>query len=203
MTVSRLYLVRHGETDWNLKDRIQGHRPTSLNDTGRWQAELLARFFAHCPLAAVWSSDLPRALETAERIAAPHGLAVKATVALRERDLAPFEGMTGDEVSATLAINDLTTWYDVPGVEKDEAMLARLLPVLEAARETDGEVALVTHGGVQKTLLYHILGIPAATRRAFALGNGLIIALLPDEKGWRVEGIHGLALVERFLRINS
>ena len=60
MPITRLYLVRHGETDWNRQNRIQGHTPTSLNETGRAQADLLARFFAACPLTAVWSSDLPR-----------------------------------------------------------------------------------------------------------------------------------------------
>ncbi len=139
-------------------------------------------------------------METAERIAAPHGLPVRTLAALRERDLAPLEGMTGDEVDAALASGDFSTWYDVPGVESDQAMLDRLFPVLEEARALDGEVALATHGGVQKALLYHILGIPAVSRRAFVLANGLVVALVPEDAGWRVEGIFGPPVMTRLLR---
>lgn len=199
MPLARLYLVRHGETDWNLAGRIQGHRPTSLNETGRRQADRLAQLFSSCPLTAVWSSDLPRAMETAERIAIPHQLPVKIVAALRERDLAPLEGMSGDEVTAALTGGDFSTWYDVPGVESDQAMLARLLPVLEEARLVEGEAVLATHGGVQKALLYHILGIDPARRRAFALGNGLVISLTPEDGSWRVEGLYGLESMVRFI----
>jgi len=199
MALSRLYLVRHGETDWNREGRIQGHRPTALNETGRRQADLLAAFFAPCPLRAVWSSDLPRALETAERIAAPHGLAVVAKEALRERNLAPLEGLMGDEVTAALKDGDFATWYDMPGVEGDEAMLARLLPVLAEARLVEGEAVLATHGGVQKALLYHLLGLPATLRRVFALANGLVIALVPEGEYWRIEGMYGPEVVARVI----
>ncbi|MGE5528735.1 MAG: histidine phosphatase family protein [Patescibacteria group bacterium] len=192
MPSARLHLVRHGETDWNRENRIQGHRPTALNETGRRQAEILARFFAARPVTAIWSSDLPRAFETAERIAAPHGLTIKTTPALRERDLAPLEGLTGDEVAEALSGGDFATWYDVPGVEGDEAVLQRVLPVLLEAREFGDEAVLVSHGGVQKTLLHHIMGIPPETRRAFVLGNGLVLTLAPAGGGWRVEGICGL-----------
>lgn len=199
ISLTRLYLVRHGQTDWNLARRIQGHRPIPLNERGREQAETLARFFASAPLAAVWSSDLPRARETAERIAAPHGLAVRTTSALRERAFGPLEGMAGEEVEAFLAGGSFVTWYDVPGVEDDGSILARALPVLEEAREVKGEAVLVTHGGVQKAVLYHLLGLPPSARRVFALDNGLVVVLRPEEEGWRLEGIYGLDLLERLL----
>ena len=204
MSITRLYLVRHGETDWNQQNRIQGHTPTSLNETGRAQAELLGRFFTACPLTAVWSSDLPRAYETAEAIAAPHGLKIRQLAALRERNLGPFEGMTGDEVDEALkgagpGGRDFTSWYEVPGVEQDENVLVRVAPVLEEARGIEGEAVLLTHGGVQKAVLFHVLGIPGTVRRAFALGNGLVIALLPREGSWRVEGIYGLEVIRRFV----
>ncbi len=204
MPLARLYLVRHGETDWNRQNRIQGHTPTSLNEDGRAQAETLARFFTASPLTAVWSSDLPRARETAAIIAAPHGLAVRTVPALRERNLGPFEGMTGDEVNEALkgagpGGRDFASWHEVPGVEQDEEILARVAPVLEEARGIEGEAVLLTHGGVQKAVLFHVLGIPGTVRRAFALGNGLVVALLPREGRWRVEGIYGLDVIGRFV----
>lgn len=205
MAIARLYLVRHGETDWNTEGRIQGHTPTALNDTGWEQARLLGRFFATCPLAAVWSSDLPRAYETAGCIAAPHGLAVLTTRDLRERDLGPFEGMTGGQVEARLRSagsggRDYTSWYEVPGVEQDREVVARVLPVMAETRKLDGEAVLVSHGGVQKAVLFHILGIPEGARRAFRLTNGLVISLVPQgESDWRVDGMHGLETIRRLL----
>lgn len=201
MTVRRLYLVRHGETDWNRAGRIQGHTPTALNATGLRQAEILARFFAPRPLGAVWSSDLPRAAQTAEAVAAPHGLAVRILPALRERDLGPIEGMTGDEVDRAKRGQgpdgrDPTSWYEIPGVEQDEAILARVLPVLEEAARTAAEAVLVTHGGVQKAVLYSILGIPATARRGFTVGNGMVAALQPHDGGWRLEGLWSLELIK-------
>ncbi|MGE5598200.1 MAG: histidine phosphatase family protein [Bacteroidota bacterium] len=203
MSLVRLYLVRHGVTDWNEQDRVQGHTPTSLNETGRRQADLLGRFFARCPLGAVWASDLPRAYETAEHIAAPHGLAVRRLGSLRERNLGPFEGLTGEEVRAALKgkgrpRGDLS-WYEVEGVEQDEEVLARVWPVLEEARGLEGEAVLVTHGGVQKAVLFRILGLPSDARRAFALGNGLVVALVPRDEGWFIEGIFGLEAIGRLL----
>lgn len=203
MPLTRLYLVRHGVTDWNAEDRVQGHTPTSLNAEGRAQAELLGRFFAGCPLGAVWSSDLPRAVETAEAIAAPHGLTVKPLEALRERNLGPFEGKTGREVEAMLkgrgpGGRDLTSWYEVEGVEQDGEVLARVMPVLAEARRIEGEAVLVSHGGVQKAVLFEVLGIPSTARRGFAMGNGQVAALLPLGDGWRVEGLYGMEAIKRF-----
>ena len=197
MSISRLYIVRHGETDWNLIGRVQGHTPTFLNETGRRQAELLSRFFAACPLTEILSSDLPRARETAELIAAPHGLAVRQTEALRERNLGPFEGKMGDEVRATA---DFTSWYEVYGVEQDEAMLARLLPLLDEAEAeaAAGEVVFVTHGGVQKVLFHHILGIPLERKRGFTLTNGQVIVFRHEEV-WRLEGLYALEMLVRIL----
>ncbi|MGQ9779993.1 MAG: histidine phosphatase family protein [Bacillota bacterium] len=201
MSLVRLYLVRHGQTDWNLAGRIQGHQPIPLNERGREQAETLARFFARFPLAAVWSSDLPRAQETAERIAAPHGLAVRTTPALRERAFGPLEGMAGEEVGTFLAERNFATWHEIPGVEDDAAILARVLPVLDEAKKIEGEAVLVTHGGVQKAVLYHLLGLPSSARRLFALDNGLVVVLRPEEDAWRLEGLYGLELLERLLSL--
>ena len=197
--MKRLYLVRHGQTDWNLAGRIQGQRPVPLNEEGRKQAELLARFFARFPLAAVWSSDLPRAVETAERIAAPHGLAVHTTPALRERNFGPLEGLAGDEIEAFLAGEGVRHLHEVPGVEDDAALLGRILPVLAEAREIGGEVVLVTHGGALRTLLYHLAGLPPSSRRFFVMENGLVVVIRFMEGSWSLEGLYTLGLMERLL----
>src|SRR5271165_3144262 len=97
---ARLWLVRHGETDWNAQGRVQGHTPTELNENGRRQAASLAEMFAGRKFAALWSSDLPRARQTAEAIGSALGLDVQLTVALRERSFGPYEGKTNEEIRA-------------------------------------------------------------------------------------------------------
>ena len=87
--VTRLFVVRHGETAWNVDTRIQGQLDVPLNDTGRWQAARLAEALAGEGIAAIYSSDLQRASETAAALAAATGLALVTDAALRERGLAP------------------------------------------------------------------------------------------------------------------
>ena len=91
---TRILAIRHGETAWNVDTRIQGHSDIGLNDTGRWQAERLARALTDDRLDAVYSSDLLRALDTASALAASTGLTVRTDAALRERSFGVFEGLT-------------------------------------------------------------------------------------------------------------
>jgi broad specificity phosphatase PhoE len=85
--VTRIHLVRHGETEWNRELRWQGHSDPPLNERGRDQARSLAAALARRPFTAVYSSDLRRASETAEIVAAPLGLAVHVDSRLREIDV--------------------------------------------------------------------------------------------------------------------
>jgi 2,3-bisphosphoglycerate-dependent phosphoglycerate mutase len=95
---TRIILARHGETDWNRERRWQGHSDRPLNDTGREQAETLAAQLADEPIAAVYSSDLVRAHETARIVAERLGLDVVAVPGLRERRFGSWEGLHDVEV---------------------------------------------------------------------------------------------------------
>ncbi len=183
----RLWLVRHGQTDWNAQRRIQGHSPTELNATGRQQAEMLSQWFAARNFAAIWSSDLPRALQTAQAIAARQSCAMTVTPQLRERNLGAFEGKTWDEVRAMRADltgnntgnGDLADWTGVPGVESDQQLWERARVVLDTMSDavSGKDVMAVTHGGVLKHVLWHVLGLPAGAPRRFGLSNGLTAVL--------------------------
>jgi len=98
--ITRVLVIRHGETAWNRESRIQGHIDIPLNDQGRWQAERLAQALADEPLAAIYSSDLQRAFDTAQAIAEATGLDVVADETLRERHFGDMEGLTHDEILA-------------------------------------------------------------------------------------------------------
>src|ERR1700760_4361850 len=93
-----LPLARHGETDWNREGRWQGWADPPLNDTGRAQARELAEQLRSVPFDAVFSSDLARARETAEIVAAPHGVPVVVEPQLREIDIGSWSGLTHDEI---------------------------------------------------------------------------------------------------------
>jgi len=184
---ARLWLVRHGQTDWNAERRIQGHTPTELNAVGRQQADMLSHWFATRSFSAIWSSDLPRALQTAQTIATRQSCSITTTPQLRERGLGVFEGKTWDEVRAMRADltnsatnnGDLADWTGVPGVESDLQLWTRTRGVLDTMSNAapGNDVLAVTHGGVLKHIIWHVLGLPAGAPRRFGLSNGLTAVL--------------------------
>ena len=94
------YLVRHGETDWNLTERIQGQVDVPLNATGRRQVSHLAKRLTDLPLDAIYSSDLARTHETARIIAADRDIAIATDPDLREFSFGEWEGLTAEEIEA-------------------------------------------------------------------------------------------------------
>ena len=150
--MNRLLLVRHGETDWNRQHRVQGHTDVPLNATGRGQAEALAERLETTTLAAVYSSDLARARETAETIARSQGLDVVTDAALREKNFGSWEGLTDVEIAERFPEAVRGRWGDG---ETTEDVAGRVLPAIERirARHPVGTVVVVTHGGPMRLVL--------------------------------------------------
>jgi len=149
--MTELYLVRHGETDWNREHRIQGSTDIPLNDTGRGQAATTGRLLARRQWDAIVASPLSRAFETASLIAREVGLGEpEIEPAIVERNYGAAEGMTGVEIDALYP--DGT---DVPGRESREDVVARALPALIAIadRYPGQAVIVVSHGGVIRSVL--------------------------------------------------
>jgi broad specificity phosphatase PhoE len=140
-----LLLARHGETDWNRERRWQGHADTELNDVGRAQARALAGELAAQPPDAVYTSDLSRARETAQIVAAELGLPVVVDPRLREVDVGSWSGLTSTEISERF-----------PGAarpgETNEALGERVVAALcdIAAAHDGGTVLVLTHGGAMR-----------------------------------------------------
>ncbi len=159
-----LFLVRHGETDWNAAGRWQGQTDVPLNPRGREQAREVAARLRTAGLAAVASSDLLRARSTAEIVAAELGLTVNhLDAALRERRFGCFEGLTREEVEARFPEAWARYVADPgpapPGGESREELLGRLLPaVASAAARLPGPVLVVLHGGAMRALLAEHVG---------------------------------------------
>jgi broad specificity phosphatase PhoE len=150
--MTRILLVRHGETDWNVSRRVQGHSDTPLNATGRAQARALGAELADEPIDAAYSSDLMRAHETARLVAEPRGLDVIALSDLRERHFGTWEGLTDDEIFARFPEAREGPWGDG---ETKEAMLARVRVALQniADAHPGGCVLVVSHGGPLRAVL--------------------------------------------------
>ena len=154
--MTRISLVRHGQTDWNLAKRIQGASDIPLNDTGRAQAEATAQALAGGSYDAIYTSPLGRAAETAAIIAGRTGLdSPHPLPALAERRYGEAEGLTGAEI--------LARWPEgtpVPGRESRDAVVERALPaLLELGERHPGEsIIVVSHGGVIGSIARHVTG---------------------------------------------
>jgi probable phosphoglycerate mutase len=145
--VTTILLARHGETQWNLERRFQGWADPPLNETGREQARVLAEQLRDTPFDAVYSSDLLRAHETAEIVAAPHGAPVIADPGLREIDVGPLSGLTWAEVHERFGDAH-------PHGETREQHHARVRAAIEriAQRHPGQRILVVTHGGTMRAL---------------------------------------------------
>ncbi|MCH8055577.1 MAG: histidine phosphatase family protein, partial [Deltaproteobacteria bacterium] len=97
----RLFLLRHGETDWNLQGRCQGVADLDLNERGKQQAVEVAEYLSREKIDAIYSSDLKRALQTAEAIRRFHDLEVTVDSDFRELDHGEFEGLTFTDIRAS------------------------------------------------------------------------------------------------------
>ena len=149
--MTTILLARHGETDWNLQRRVQGHSDTPLNNTGRAQALALAETLDDAAFDAVYARDLARALETARIVADRKGLEVKVMPELRERHFGTWEGLTDQEIFSRFPQAKTGRWGDA---ETREEMHARVLAALRriAAQHPGGRVLVVTHGGPVRAL---------------------------------------------------
>jgi broad specificity phosphatase PhoE len=190
--VTTLLLVRHGETDWNRDERFQGQADPPLNQTGRDQSVDLSVLLAAEALTAVYSSPLQRALETAEIIAAAHGLEPVAVDALREMYDGSWEGLTRTEVRERFP-DQYARWLErrrgPDDGESYEALGARVVPaLLEIAAAHPGErILAVTHAGSIRATLAHADGISyeEARRRGPAVENGTVVELAAENETLR------------------
>ena len=144
--VTTLFLVRHGETVDNARQIMQGQTQGCLNERGREQAQQVARRLADEPIDAVVASDLQRAIQTAEIIAAPHGLSVSTTPLLRERDWGSFTGRFIPDLKGEV-------WPD--DIESEPKLLQRAADFLQDITTTypGKRVVAVGHGIMNKAVL--------------------------------------------------
>ncbi len=159
----KIILLRHGQTEWNILHRYQGHTDIPLNDTGREQAKRAAAYLLkNEEVQTIYCSDLSRTRETAEIVAAKLKLPVYTDMRLREASFGIWEGMTFSEVYERYP-QEFKKWYEdvwqykMPEGETFTEVWERVsLATREIIERDSGTALLVTHGGVVKTMLGYI-----------------------------------------------
>ncbi len=186
MSESQVVLVRHGQTEWSLSGQHTGKTDIPLTDEGRRQAEALGARLAGWRFERVLSSPLARALDTCRL--AGMGDRAEVTDDLREWDYGEYEGRRTVDIRKERPGWGL--WLDgVPGGETVEEVGRRADRVVDAARQTGGDVALFAHGHVLRVVAARWVGLPADHGRLLALSTASISVL-----GWERE----TAVVERW-----
>ena len=190
-STTELLVIRHGETTWNSDGRQQGHLDSPLSALGLRQARAIADRLADERFDVLYSSDLERALRTAECIVAHHDHAIRTDARLRERHLGIFQGLTLAEVAekwpdvyARFASGDPD--YEIPDGEslrqRYERMVAGVRDI--AAAHPGQRVVIVAHGGVLDSLFRCTLGIELDQPRRCKLYNASINTVFVDEGAW-------------------
>lgn len=191
---TRFCIIRHGETDWNVQKRIQGHTDIPLNEVGRAQALAMSFNAAHHRFHAIYSSDLVRAMETAAALAQREDHAVKPLPQLRERHYGIFQGLTVAEAAvhhpqahALYLARDPD--YDFETGESLRTFAARVAEGIGwLARHHVGQtLAVVSHSGVLDIVYRRATGRPLSTPRDFKIPNCALNWFHVDGQGWHLE----------------
>ncbi|HEU0020528.1 MAG TPA: histidine phosphatase family protein [Dehalococcoidia bacterium] len=176
--MGQVYIVRHGETEWNAQGRIQGHSDIPLSDYGRLQARSVARRLSKVPFSVAYASDLSRTHETARIILGDTGTPLHTTPQLREYSKGVFEGLTveeharqfPDQYRASLK-NDLD--FAPTGGESIREASTRMARLVEDTLQNhlDETVLVVGHGGSLRSLIVALLALPLEANWKFIMDN--------------------------------
>lgn len=176
----RLFLVRHGQTEWNATGRLQGSADIPLDATGRSQAQTAAHALAtrvHTP-ATVIASPLERARDTATVIARTLGVTPTEDPRLAERSFGIWEGTTEAERESDNAV-ELERWRGgaeprIAGYETQSVLVARMRAAVDHhVASSDGDLVVVSHGSAIRAVMSDLLGVPAEPTQARSLIAGL------------------------------
>jgi probable phosphoglycerate mutase len=177
-TKTTIWIVRHGETEWNLSGRWQGHADAPLSERGEAQARALGERLKEESFDACYVSDLGRALRTAELILGPAGMRFESDERLRELDLGVMQGLTTAEMQERCpevydSFRNAGPDYHLPEGESLRQFHHRCVEALEdyAKRHAGGRVLLVTHGGVLGAIFRYVAHIPLEAPRGYVLLN--------------------------------
>jgi len=191
---TEIILIRHGETIWNLEERLQGQLDSPLTPLGIAQVQAVAIRLQDEKFSALYSSDSGRAWQTANAIATRTGHTIMVDARLREKHFGIVHGLTIAEVQANhpaiYAERSMhSPDYAAPEGESSRQMLTRGWAALNeiAARHRGERAVAVTHGGLISVVIRHILGVPLDQPRRFELTNASLHIIFQTDAVWQVE----------------
>jgi probable phosphoglycerate mutase len=191
MQRTHIIIVRHGQTEWNIKGIRQGHLDSRLTERGMAQATALGQRLGREKFTALYSSDLGRAMETAREIARVTGHEIVTDARLRERHLGIFQGLNAEEITTKYPeerrlMRSSGPTYVIPGGESMAQQVARNVEFLDhlAQKHVGETVVVVTHGGVVSGFFRHTLAIPLDAPRRFEFVNAGLNVFAHDEGIW-------------------
>lgn len=176
--MGKLYLVRHGESEWNILSKVQGQSNTNLTNKGREQARKAARRLMKEKIDVIFSSDLNRALDTAKIIGEILGLEVNTLEELREIRFGVWEGLTTQEIIDKYN-NEHIIWMtephklNLPNAESLIDLQERLLRIVNILFKDNGDknILIVSHGASIKALILGLLGIDISFYNKLTISN--------------------------------
>ena len=184
-----LILIRHGETLWNTQLRMQGSLDSDLTPKGETQIMALGEWMKEVPFDYLYCSDTPRAHKTAEAIRKFTGHNLNFDKRLREKNLGVFEGLTSEEARERYPetfqqFKTAGASYVIDQGESTQQLLKRALDAIEEIRDRHPQkvAVAVTHGGVVRVLMKHVLGIPLDAPTQFLISNTGIFRLVWRDK---------------------
>ena len=187
-----IILWRHGQTDWNVANKFQGHTDIPLNSVGEYQVKHAARLVVDMKPTSIISSDLSRAHNTAKALADLNGLPIHVDARLRETNCGKWEGLTGEEIRATDHAN-LIEWSlggDNPaggtGDRRSEVGARAKAAIEDFLAGKDNQTLIVaTHGGTARTVIGMYLELPIPLwSKIGGLSNASWSVLSHSPKGW-------------------
>jgi 2,3-bisphosphoglycerate-dependent phosphoglycerate mutase len=191
MDRTQVIIVRHGQTQWNIKLIRQGHLDSPLTERGIAQAKALGERLTRETFSALYSSDLGRAVQTAQMIAVATGHKIVTDERLRERHLGIFQGLNGNEIREKYPEEyrlhrTLGPSYVIPGGESVEQQVARNVAFLNeiAVKHVGETIVVVTHGGVLSGLFRYTFSIPFDAPRRFEFTNAGLNVFNYEEGNW-------------------
>ena len=175
MKETEIILIRHGETEWNSQQRMQGHSNSDLSSVGQAQIQALGQWMKNVPFDHIYSSDSLRAKQTAEAITQFSGHELKIDLRLREKNLGVFEGLTSEEArerhpEVFRLFKTAGSKYVIDEGESTQQLQDRALEIVNEIRikHPEERVLLVTHGGFIRVVMKHSLGLSLETPTRFS-----------------------------------
>ncbi len=202
MKETEIILIRHGETEWNSQQRMQGHSNSDLSSVGQAQIQALGQWMKNVPFDLIYSSDSLRAKQTAEAITQFSGHELQFDQRLREKNLGVFEGLTSEEArerhpEVFRLFKTAGSKYVIDEGESTQQLQDRALEIVDEIRikHPEERVLLVTHGGFIRVVMKHSLGLSLETPTRFLIRNTGVFRLVWEDK-WLVSQMGGVSHLE-------